>query len=346
MKSDGSFLLLLVVFVSIVSGNNNNNFQRECKQNDSDGQTTFLVKIGGSCITNKGKKETLDLEMLEWFSTTMAQILLTNNNTTTAVVDGDNEDSSCRTKKQAVNYILVHGAGSFGHFFAKEYGIRSQMASPPPIVKNQTYLMEGVAKTRLSVQALNRHVLSSLIDHGIPAVGISPPFGLPCPATSNDEFFEESLGRAVVSALEAGLVPVLHGDACLYSKGGAGIVGGDVLLEVLSQVLTTTTKLRTVFVTDVPGIFTSNPKEDPNATLVSAIRIDPNNGVLLEVEVNASASSHEHDVTGGIAGKLGSAISIVRQTAAEVIIVQCGTSDAHRALRGQNFTTGTRVLLA
>lgn len=67
-------------------------------------------------------------------------------------------------------FVVVHGAGSFGHFEASQYGITK------PETPQQT-LLEGFAKTRRSVTRLNHLVVSALVDAGIPAVGVSP-FGM------------------------------------------------------------------------------------------------------------------------------------------------------------------------
>lgn len=62
---------------------------------------------------------------------------------------------------------MVHGAGSFGHFEASQYGI-TKPHTP------QATLLEGFAKTRRSVTRLNQLVVSALVDAGVPAVGLSP----------------------------------------------------------------------------------------------------------------------------------------------------------------------------
>jgi isopentenyl phosphate kinase len=99
---------------------------------------TILIKVGGSSITDKATKETLNLEAIQWFADAMHDALAAGN----------------------ALYILVHGAGSFGHHSAKEYGLQGQTEEPPPLsstrndCSNRRNLMEGVAKTRLSVQKL------------------------------------------------------------------------------------------------------------------------------------------------------------------------------------------------
>ena len=49
-------------------------------------------------------------------------------------------------------FIVVHGAGSFGHHTAKQYGLRGKTSPPPPDMQlpksEQKGLITGLAKTR------------------------------------------------------------------------------------------------------------------------------------------------------------------------------------------------------
>ena len=53
--------------------------------------------------------------------------------------------------------------------------------------------------------------------------------------------------------LDAGLVPVLHGDAVLDRQQGSAIVSGDMILDSLCASLRPSAA---VFLTDVPGVST------------------------------------------------------------------------------------------
>jgi isopentenyl phosphate kinase len=287
---------------------------QECNQVNQ----TIIVKIGGSCLTDKSQKETLNPAVLDWFSRTMAEV----------------------RKSSRHRYVLVHGAGSFGHFTAKEYGIRSisaELSADEYNPENQRHTMEGVGETRRSVQALNQHVVKSLLSHKVPAVGLSPlTLGLVCPSTAETrKEYQVALQRLVTLTLDAGLVPVLHGDACLYGPYGAAVLGGDTLMELLDAD-------QAIFLTDVSGIFTSNPHTDSDATLVELVEIDAD-GNLQTPGVAASESRHKHDVTGGFAGKLTAATGIARRNV-PVVIVECGTRSAKQALQGVGVEVGTRVV--
>jgi isopentenyl phosphate kinase len=80
----------------------------------------------------------------------------------------------------------------------------------------------------------------------------------------------------------------------------AGILGGDTLVQIIATNPTITERIsKTVFLTDVDGVFTKDPKSFSDATLIRNIFIDPLSGKVMN-EVSASGSSHEHDVTGGL----------------------------------------------
>ena len=230
-----------------------------------------ILKIGGSSITNKAEEETLNQEALDWFAKLVAASIDPSFLSTECQVEKVNEGASTKCKSQ---FIIVHGAGSFGHHSAKRYGIRcgkrayledvnnphhpestrrrsidarhvayepnigptpehpNESVPTPDDIMKQRYQMEGLAKTRQSVQKLNAATVNTLIKHGVNAVGISPGMsihslrahgatGLPKRSYVNEYTHDASprgmqdLCEAIKQALRAGLVPVVHGDACL-----------------------------------------------------------------------------------------------------------------------------------
>lgn len=115
----------------------------------------------------------------------------------------------------------MHGAGSFGHFEASQYGITK------PDTPQHT-LLEGFARTRRSVTRLNHLVVSALIDAGIPAVGLSPfgsCFSIQGQLQLTEQHspgWQQGYVDAVQATLCSGLVPVLHGDGILEAAGPQG----------------------------------------------------------------------------------------------------------------------------
>jgi len=161
---------------------------------------------------------------------------------------------------------------------------------------------------------LNSAVVSHLIEEGVDAVGISPCLNIPGLMTHGGNEYNgvTLLIQSIRETLSAGLVPVIHGDAGLYGKYrdhisrdhhqsmSAGILSGDTLVEIIAtHPLMNECISKTVFLKDVDGVYTKDPKVCPDAVLVRNIFIDPINGEVMN-EVSASGSSHEHDVTGGL----------------------------------------------
>ncbi|KAL7531745.1 hypothetical protein ACHAXR_009829 [Thalassiosira sp. AJA248-18] len=343
-----------------------------------------ILKIGGSSITNKAQEETLDVDALDWFAKLIAASVdpsFLSSDCRAGEEEADDESNArhgSNTSKRKSKFIVVHGAGSFGHHSAKRHGLRcgkaayleemdhphhpensakrQKMDSSPPCeahcpnvgalpadkVSKQRYQMEGLSKTRHSVQKLNAATVGHLINQGVNAIGISPGMsihslrahgatGLPKGTAPCDYLNDGSprgmqdLCESIKQALRAGLVPVVHGDACLMYDGlTAGILGGDTITEGIAALWDESSSLieerksrisRVIFITDVAGVFSSDPKSDKNAELIRSLKVDKDTGELVIDSnqgddektgqggvdaLNVSGSSHAHDVTGGL----------------------------------------------
>lgn len=332
-------------------------------------QEVVLVKIGGSSITRKAEREVLDTEALDWFGDSILSAIHANY---LAPAD-DSVESQCPNEATNKNiaFVIVHGAGSFGHFSAKKYNLRGQ-AEPPVFnstaVDEHRFVMKGVAETRLSVQTLNRHVVETFVRRGINAIGISPCFGVPgLEAHAGVQLESQAmLQRVILDVVRSGLVPVLHGDACLHGPSGGGILSGDTLMEILGKEEWID---HAVFITDVDGVFTDDPRKYPEAELLRTVVVEPISGKIT-TKLIASGSSHEHDVTGGLAvsnilsvflqqiglgcsnysslsiqTKLKAAASVA-SSGTNVTIVKCQSLSAEQALRADaEVEIGSIILL-
>jgi isopentenyl phosphate kinase len=280
-----------------------------------------VVKIGGSSITNKGKKESINQKSLDWFSRIISETVADRfksmdaenkspkklfkttrwNQMIKGASDDDLEKSEAIISRRQTAFVVIHGAGSFGHHAAKENGLSGQTEAPPTgnhiAIKRNRQRKRGLSETRLSVQKLNHVVVSTLLGYGVNAVGISPGFGVPG-LEAHLHLQEEAsiaLERVIQRTLEAGLIPILHGDACLYGDDAA-ILSGDTLVEVLGSLPWVS---EAIFITDVDGVFEQDPRQNPSAKLLKHISVDSESGEIC-MELIASGSSHEHDVTGGL----------------------------------------------
>ena len=86
-----------------------------------------------------------------------------------------------------------------------------------------------------------------------------------------------------------GIMPVTFGDVVMDRTRGFGIVSGDQMMELMAKMFKPE---RVVFVSDIDGLYTANPKTDPDAELIPEFDA----GTLEQV----SSVSDVDDVTGGV----------------------------------------------
>ncbi len=101
----------------------------------------YVLKIGGSVLTEKGKERTARKGVIKRISKEIALALTARK-----------------------NLIMVHGAGSYGHPQAKIY--------------QETGKVEDALVTHESAKELNRLVVSSMMELGLKAVPIHPLSGV------------------------------------------------------------------------------------------------------------------------------------------------------------------------
>jgi len=214
------------------------------------------------------------------------------------------DNLSKEIKRANKEIILIHGAGSFGHIQAEKFKLNKGYVN-----KNQ---LHGFSVTQERVQRLNTLVLKSLQDNGIPAVSISPHSVLKLDnhklADINYKIFEEYL--------ENHFTPVTFGDVVLDKKLRFSICSGDLLSIALTKHFK---PKRVIYVIDVDGLYTSNPKINKNAKLIESSTIEQ-----LE-NFTTSLDSHA-DVTGGMGGKL-DAVKTITKLGINTILVNGNKPD-------------------
>jgi hypothetical protein len=161
------YIVLALVDVDLITHGTVQVASDEINDNDNDNENIFdelnilLVKIGGSSITYKSEFERLDTEALSWFVSAVAK----STSEYFLAPMGDEEHKyecpSADTTSKKIGLVIIHGAGSFGHFTAKEYGLKGQSIAPPqqqqkPLSNVTTWELSqtrrqkhGLAKTRL-----------------------------------------------------------------------------------------------------------------------------------------------------------------------------------------------------
>ena len=250
----------------------------------------IVLKLGGSVITNKDRPMTPDMDNIRRLA---------------------NEVAESKTQ----DLIVVHGGGSFGHTVAKQYNIAEGLIS-----RDQTI---GFSKTRQAMVELNRLVINALLDTSLPAVSVTPS-SFVIMEGGRIALFSFDVVRLLI---ELEMIPVLYGDAVLDRERGFSILSGDQIASFLATGLGAS---RLVFGVDVDGVFTSDPKQNPDADLIEVLPLDK----LREMVDFGPALST--DVTGGMLGKvIETAVAI--EAGVEVIVVNAlRPGIVKKALRGEH----------
>ncbi|XP_059308608.1 isopentenyl phosphate kinase isoform X1 [Lycium ferocissimum] len=306
----------------------------EHNKNSPTKRVRCVVKLGGAAITCKNKLETIDEENLKEVSTHLRQAFLPDS--TSANVLGMDwskrpgqseapsfiDDFGDQSVADSESFIVVHGAGSFGHFQASKSGVHKGGLSRP-LVK------AGFVATRISVTSLNLEIVRALAREGIPSIGMSP---FSCGWSTCQRNMKEADISMVTKAIDTGFVPVLHGDAVLDTLQECTILSGDVIMRYLAAELKPEF---VVFLTDVLGVY-DRPPVEPGAVLIReiAVREDGSWSVVkpkLEDTIEFTVASH--DTTGGMVTKITEA-AMIAKLGIDVYITKAGTDHSVKALSG------------
>ena len=308
-----SAALASIIYDNIKGRQGEDDAKAEAPGDSRQGQPiSCVVKLGGSACTVKDEFETANVALIDATASQLSQVV-----------------------SEGIQPLLIHGAGSFGHFQAREYSV----SSGGDLAVGR--LREGFARTRISVQQLNNLIVSRLVHFGLPAVGLSPGAHL---HTSSRTILSDSTSAIVLldrisRFVEEGFLPVSHGDACLDSTLNCTILSGDALFVWYCRVYR---PKYAVFLTDVAGVY-SKPPTEPDAQLIRSIQVN-HLGERMNLETaNVTTATRSHDVTGGIAAKLKVACQVAGELKIPVYIVQAGSLAAAQALRGQRPDVGTTV---
>ncbi len=249
-------------------------------------RTMFLVKLGGSVITDKARYRAFNKDRVARLCSEIAE--------------------------SGKDVIVVHGAGSFGHVLAKRHSLQDGYSDPEQI--------PAAARVQQDVRELSLMVVSELLDAGIPAVSVPPGSCF----VMEDGRLAVGEGEALRSLRKMGIMPVLFGDVVMDRGRGFGICSGDQAMEALAEMFGPE---KVIFVSDVDGLYSSDPKADPDAEFYPL--------VTEEILKEASTGQSVADVTGGVAGKMRSMLKICGKGRDCMLIDGTVPGNLLSALRGE-----------
>jgi isopentenyl phosphate kinase len=213
-----------------------------------------LIKLGGSVITFKEKPLTANFEAIN----NIVRIIATLK----------------------IPLIIVHGGGSFGHYWSVKYDMHT---------KADDYDPYGISIVHESMIHLNQIIINSMIKEGINPYTLMPSTFI----SGHRPVIRKILELQNIA--ENGIIPVTFGDIVHIRKTKYSILSGDVIMTILAQVLHPS---KVIFTLNVDGIYKNIKTKE--------ITKEINSNRLIEL------SNVEADVTGGMRRKVTEAFKIAR----------------------------------
>lgn len=171
----------------------------------------ILIKLGGSIITNKEKSLTARKSAIDKIAKSLRKL---------------NEP-----------FVVVHGGGSFGHYWSVKYNMHTRPAR---------YSQHGVAVVKNSMVSLNKIILDSFLKNRLNPYCLPPTDFM----AGNRPVIKKV--KEIEKIAKSNLVPVTFGDALWYGKKKSYILSGDKIMTILAKTLR---PRLSIFVLNVDGVF-------------------------------------------------------------------------------------------
>ena len=235
-----------------------------------------LLKLGGSLITDKTTPYTPRLDKLAALAAQISAALQTH---------------------PGLSLVLGHGSGSFGHTAAKEHRTRAGLVSVHAPVQREHY-WRGFAEVWFQAAQLNRFVMDALHQEGVPSLALGPVSAV----TASDGQLSSWDLAPLKTALDAGLIPVIHGDVIFDDVRGGTIFSTEDLFEHVARELYP----RRILLAGLEGaVWADYPECKIRVEKITPASFD---GVKAKI-----GSSHGADVTGGMESKVRQMLTLVQQ---------------------------------
>lgn len=218
----------------------------------------ILIKLGGSIITDKTKPLTANLAAVRKIALQLRRL----------------EDP----------YMIVHGGGSFGHYWSVRYDMHT---------KPDRYSPKGISAVKNSMVDLNRLVLQTLFRSKV------LPYCLPPTDFVSGNSPIASKVKEIPKIAHTGLVPVSYGDVMWFGKNRFYILSGDRIMGMLTRILR---PRLAIFVTNVDGVYSDIKtkkiireigRESPT---IAEVRMDVTGGMSRKIKEATEMSKCGTDV--------------------------------------------------
>lgn len=267
--------------------------------------SVILVKLGGSLITDKAKRERPRPKQIDRLA---------------------REIAGCQ--RRATRLIVSHGSGSFGHAAAAQHGVPTSSVAAKKKVSP-----EGIAQTQASVHRLHQIVCRSLLLRGARPYSLAPSSWIASSAARVSRVMLDPL----LMALDAGLTPLLFGDVVMDAQYRASICSTEEVLLALARRLPRrgVPIKKAIWLGDTDGVYDADGKTMKQITAAS----------WRQLKRDGLVQGHRSgvvDVTGGMQLRIETALAFSRLGIESWIVNGNRAGQIARLVRGQK-PSGTCV---
>lgn len=220
----------------------------------------IFLKLGGSLITDKHRPATSRTDVIERLAEEIKAAIRSNKD---------------------VQLIIGHGSGSFGHIPARLYQTRQGVFTPQQ--------WQGFLEVYRQARALNQIVFDIFTRVDLPVIAF-PPSAI---IQAENKRLAVWNTKPLISALEAGFIPLVNGDVVFDSQIGGTIFSTEDVFMALSSSLPPTEVLLCGI---EEGVFADFPV---CSTLIKKITLQEKDAILPLLQGSAAP-----DVTGGMVEKV------------------------------------------
>ena len=224
----------------------------------------YLVKLGGSLITDKSKPYTSRINIIKQLADEIKRGMLREN-----------------------KLIIGHGGGSFPHISASKYKTHLGFIDDKS--------REGMAIVHLDAIKLNIIITEELIKKRLSVFPIHPSSISLAENSEIKKMFVDS----IKTLLEYDVIPVVYGDVGIDLDKGCCILSTEEIFRFLALEFKKYYKPFIVMCELVDGVYTEDPLKNPDAELIPEISKYNINEVRKYL-----SSSYGVDVTGGMKHKV------------------------------------------
>lgn len=222
-----------------------------------------VIKLGGSLLTDKSTPYTANEQIISSVA---------------------KEIKECIDAGLIEDLIIVHGVGSFGHVPVLKHKLHLGFQTPDQLL--------AMSQTQKEINEFRLMLCQKFIESGVP-VNLLQASSF---CISEKMQISHSFLEAITGYISIGMIPLTGGDMLYDSKMGFSVGGGDQLVVLFVKALGAD---RVLFVSDVDGVYDSDPKRNPHAKILELVTIESLKDIIEKTD-----NSSLKDASGAMKGKL------------------------------------------